>query len=143
MYHYDRSFEDKNAERYMLPRRILRLARTLREEYVVAGETDTGDFDYAMNTFTSSALSSTYDALALEKRQQAAQLVIAPKLESDGDALFTGLKGSIYSRNYGERLPYWGGSWTTNSGAGLACLVLNPRRLTASINLGLRPAFIL
>jgi hypothetical protein len=119
--------------------RVLRYSETPAP----AGGADPGDFDYAFNAWKASALSSTYNALPLEKRQQAAQLLIAPKLASSGDLLFPDAKGSIYSRNYGERRPYWGGLWGGGSIAGLACLNLNGRRSDAYSSLGLRPAFIL
>jgi hypothetical protein len=107
------------------------------------GGTDPGEFDYAQNTWAASDLSTTYDALALEKRQQLAQLVIAPKIASSEDVLFPEAKGVIYSRNYGERRPYWGGHWGDGSHAGLAYLCLNAHRSAVYVGLGLRPAFIL
>jgi hypothetical protein len=108
-----------------------------------AGGGDSGDFDYAQNTWKSTAVSSTFGNLALDKRQAAAQLMIAPKLlAADETALFPEAKGEFYSRNYGERLPYWGGNWVDGSYAGLAYLSLFHRRSYLS-NRGLRPAFIL
>jgi hypothetical protein len=109
-----------------------------------AGGADNGSFDYALNTWRNTALSSTYSSLPLDKRQAAAQLMIAPKLAaSDEAALFPETKGSIYSRNYGERLPRWGGSWGYGSSAGLAYLSLDNVRSASSHSIGLRPAFIL
>lgn len=53
-------------------------------------------------------------------------------------ALPTGL---IYTNNEGELLPYRGGSWYDGAYAGLAALVLNSPRTSASTNIGFRPAF--
>jgi hypothetical protein len=108
-----------------------------------AGGSDPGDFDYAANTWKDTAVSSTYSNLTLDKRRAAVQMMIAPKLAADDSALFPEVKGSIYARNYGERLPHWGGSWVYGADAGLACLVLNNRRSISASSRGLRPAFIL
>jgi hypothetical protein len=105
-----------------------------------SGGGDPGDFDHAYNVWKSTAVSSTFGNLALDKRQAAAQLMIAPKLlAADETALFPEAKGGFYSRNYGERLPYWG----NGSNAGLASLNLYARRSISTYYLGLRPAFIL
>jgi hypothetical protein len=109
-----------------------------------AGGTDSGDFDYAFNSsWAGTAVAATFDSLPLDKRQAAAQLMIAPKVASDADVLFSGAKGAFYFRNYGERLPLWGGNWGYGSNAGLAYLYLMNRRSGVSSNIGLRPAFIL
>jgi hypothetical protein len=108
-----------------------------------AGGSDPGDLDYAQNTWSDSAVSSTFGNLALDKRQAAALLMRAPKLAAADSALFPGAKGTFYSRNYGERLPLWGGSWGHGANAGLAFLSLYVRRSYSHSNLGLRPAFIL
>jgi hypothetical protein len=108
-----------------------------------AGGTDPGDFDSAVNAWVTSALSTTYDTLSLEKRQQLAQLVIAPKLASSDDPLFPEVKGTIYLRNYGERRPCWGGTYGYGNNSGLASMDLYPRRSTVNITIGFRPAFIL
>ncbi len=50
-------------------------------------------------------------------------------------------QGRIYMRNFGERLPYRGGSWDRGSSAGLAALDLNRSRVGADTNIGFRPAF--
>jgi hypothetical protein len=108
-----------------------------------SGGGDPGDLDFAQNTWKDTAVSSTFANLSLDKRQAAAQLMIAPKLASGDPALFPEAKGMFYSRNYGERLPYWGGGWGHGANAGLAYLYLNARRSNSSNNRGLRPAFIL
>jgi hypothetical protein len=108
-----------------------------------SGGSDPGDFDYAFNTWTQTGVSTYFDALSLDKRQAAAQLMIAPKITSGGSVLFPETKGSIYSRNYGERLPCWGGYWGYGAVAGLGFLSLNSRRSSVILSFGLRPAFIL
>jgi hypothetical protein len=109
-----------------------------------SGGTDPGDFDYAQNvTWAGTALASTFDALPLETRQKAVQLMIAPKLTSGGAAIFPNAKGSFWTRNYGERRPIRGGYWYSGANAGLAALTLHYRRSYVDGTVGLRPAFIL
>ncbi|WP_421311993.1 hypothetical protein [Aeromonas veronii] len=50
-------------------------------------------------------------------------------------------QGLIYMRNFGERLPFRGGSWNSGAGAGLAALILVASRVYASTDIGFRPAF--
>lgn len=50
------------------------------------------------------------------------------------------LNGSIYSRNFGERMPFRGGRWNRTSGAGLGALNFNNDRTFASSAIGFRPA---
>ncbi|MAD77116.1 MAG: hypothetical protein CML20_20425 [Rheinheimera sp.] len=50
------------------------------------------------------------------------------------------LNGSIYSRNFGERLPSRGGAWYNTSGAGLGALLFHLSRTAASSIIGFRPA---
>ena len=50
-------------------------------------------------------------------------------------------QGRIYMRNFGERLPYYGGSSYNGANAGLAALNLLISRALASTNVGFRPAF--
>ena len=50
-------------------------------------------------------------------------------------------QGRIYMRNFGERLPYRGGSWVSGANAGLAALSLNDSRVSALTSFGFRPAF--
>jgi hypothetical protein len=109
-----------------------------------AGGGDTGDFDFAHNTaWKETLVYATFSALELSVRQAAARLLIAPKLESAGTVLFPEAKGAFYSRNYGERLPIWGGGWADGTGAGLAFLDLRNHRSLSGGYIGLRPAFIL
>nr|WP_239606570.1 SUMF1/EgtB/PvdO family nonheme iron enzyme [Citrobacter portucalensis] len=50
-------------------------------------------------------------------------------------------KGRVYMRNFGERLPYRGGSWYYGGNAGLAALHCNYSRVGAGIGVGFRLAF--
>lgn len=50
------------------------------------------------------------------------------------------LNGSVYSRNYGERIPYRGGSWSYSDGAGLGALLFRYSRVYAHHSFGFRPA---
>ena len=50
-------------------------------------------------------------------------------------------KGRVYMRNFGERLPYRGGSWGSGSAAGLAALSCNYSRVDTLSGLGFRLAF--
>jgi hypothetical protein len=68
--------------------------------------------------------------------------MIAPKLAAAGDPLFPEAKGEFFSRNYGERFPYWGGSSGFGSNSGLDSLDLTYHRSASNVNTGLRPAFI-
>jgi hypothetical protein len=109
-----------------------------------AGGGDLGDLDYAYNSsWAGGAVSATFDNLTLAVRQQAAQLLIVPKLATSGSALFSGAKGGLWSRNYGERLPLRGGHWYIGADSGLASLDLSAARSSVSNGLGCRPAFIL
>jgi hypothetical protein len=107
------------------------------------GGTDPGDFVYASNTWVQTAVSNYFEALSLEVRQTAARLMMAPKLTVAGSVLFPEAKGSFLSRNYGERMPVWGGDWRYGAGTGLAYLELTSRRSYVLSYVGLRPAFIL
>lgn len=50
-------------------------------------------------------------------------------------------QGRIYMRNFGERLPFRGGSWDSGANAGLAALYLGNSRVSTSAGFGFRPAF--
>lgn len=50
-------------------------------------------------------------------------------------------KGRVYMRNFGERLPYRGGSWAHGSNAGLAALNCNTSRVNTDSSIGFRLAF--
>jgi hypothetical protein len=114
------------------------------EQPTPTGGSDTADLDYAYNSaWKNTAVSATFASLDTGKKQAAAQLMIAPKLAAGDSALFPDAKGGFYSRNYGERLPVWGGYWGYGAAAGLAYLDLDNRRSSVSNYIGLRPAFIL
>lgn len=50
-------------------------------------------------------------------------------------------QGRIYMRNFGERLPFRGGSWLSGANAGLAALILDYSRASTNTSVGFRPAF--
>lgn len=50
-------------------------------------------------------------------------------------------QGRIYMRNFGERLPFRGGAWSSGANAGLAAVYLSNSRANTNANLGFRPAF--
>ena len=51
--------------------------------------------------------------------------------------------GAIYTRNYGTRFPIRGGSWGSNSYAGLGMLSMNIDRASMGSSLGFRPAYFI
>ena len=112
-----------------------------------AGGGDNRDITYAAKTaadgWKTMSVASTYDSLSLAVRQQAAQLLIAPKLASADSPLFADIKGGIWSRNYGLRFPLRGGDYSNTSAAGLGALCLIYRRAYTYTSVGFRPAFIL
>lgn len=55
-------------------------------------------------------------------------------------AVNANFKGSLYSRNYGERLPFRGGAWNSASAAGLGALNFGNSRAIANSSVGFRPA---
>ena len=50
-------------------------------------------------------------------------------------------KGRVYMRNFGERLPFRGGSWSGGSNAGLAALYCGNSRVDTYSSFGFRLAF--
>jgi hypothetical protein len=109
-----------------------------------AGGGDTGYFDYAyQGSWASMAVSAGFNGLADAVKKKMAQLLIAPKLASSGNPIFSDIKGGIYVRNYGERLPLRGGRWHSGAYAGLSALTLYEPRSYVTYSLGCRPAFIL
>lgn len=50
-------------------------------------------------------------------------------------------KGRVYMRNFGERLPFRGGTWNSGGNAGLAALYCHVSRVDTSSYLGFRLAF--
>jgi hypothetical protein len=69
------------------------------------------------------------------------QMLIAPTLAGAGQ-LLENVKGAIWVRNYGERVPLRGGSWHYASLAGMAALTLHSRRSNSYGDIGFRPAFV-
>jgi hypothetical protein len=106
-----------------------------------AGGSDTGDFDYTHNgAWKSLTVSTGYDGLAAGVRQKMAQLLVAPKLTSEGSPIFAYIKGGIWARNCGTRFPLRGGSYSNAASAGLGALYLNYLRAIVNSNAGFRPA---
>jgi len=66
---------------------------------------------------------------------------IAHKIASNGTNPWSP-KGTLYMKNYGERLPFCGGYWDNTSNAGLACLNLNNLRSLVSDGIGSRSCYI-
>lgn len=53
----------------------------------------------------------------------------------------TTVTGRLYTRNFGERFPFRGGSWAVGSIAGLGALDLSRSRANSLSGIGFRPAF--
>lgn len=51
------------------------------------------------------------------------------------------LQGRVYMRNFGQRLPFRGGSWNNGVDAGLSALSLHLSRVHANSFVGFRPAY--
>lgn len=104
------------------------------------GADDDRDDDYAyIGDLKDLGASDSYKALPVEARERLARIMIDPAPRS----ILSDMSGGLYVRNYGERLPFRGGSWYGGAIAGLAGLDLNDRRSNVYNGLGLRPAFIL
>lgn len=86
-------------------------------------------------------LTAGYDALDLVVRQRMLRANLAPKIASSGAAPFAP-KGTLYHKNYGERLPICSGDWRLTSYAGLGYLALHHLRSVALGFVGSRAAFI-
>jgi hypothetical protein len=103
------------------------------------------DYDYASiwgeSGWRSMGATAGYDSIALATRQRLMRALIAPKISSGASVPFA-TKGLIAARNYGERIPYRGGSWDRTSGSGLGALCLDARRSHVLTSFGFRPAFI-
>jgi len=99
------------------------------------------DPSYSAVTHSSLAMTAEYDALDLAVRQRMLKAGIAPKISSTGTNPWSP-KGTLYMRNYGERLPLCGGDWRSPSDAGLACLKLTYLRSNGSGSIGSRSCYI-
>lgn len=99
------------------------------------------DPNYSSVTHNALTMTAEYDALDLAVRQRLLAAGISPKIASGGTNPWSP-KGTLYMRNYGERLPRCGGYWDSASNAGLACLYLGNLRSDVSYNFGSRSAFI-
>jgi hypothetical protein len=76
--------------------------------------------------------------LMQEARETLARLFIEPA----ATPILEETSGSLFVRNYGERLPLRGGYWDDGAGDGLAALGLSNRRAISYSTVGFRPAFI-
>jgi len=90
-------------------------------------------------THNSLTMTAEYDTLDLSVRQRMLKAGIAPKISSTNP---WSPKGTLFMRNYGERLPLCGGGWGNTSGAGLACLYLDNLRSLVSYFIGSRSCYI-
>lgn len=88
--------------------------------------TNTGDSN--INTWAATTKDVSYVANVL-MRQMAIET-----------ASTTNLTGKLHSRNYGERAPTRGGSWSSDSSAGLGALYCMDSRTSVASNIGFRPA---
>ena len=91
------------------------------------GDNTNGGYS-ANEAFNVMAKTGTYVSNQLLKRMLVEPATVLPK-------------GRVYMRNFGERLPYRGGSWYDGSDAGLAALNCNNSRVLTLSHLGFRLAF--
>jgi hypothetical protein len=99
------------------------------------------DSNYSSVTHNAMTLTAGFDGLDLAIRQRMLLAGLAPKISSIGTNPWSP-KGTLYHRNYGERLPLVGGYWADGSHAGLACLILTYLRSDVDGTLGSRLAFL-
>lgn len=99
------------------------------------------DPNYSSVAHKDMTLTAGFDGLDLVVRQRMLRANLAPKIASAGSNPFNP-KGTVYLRNYGERLPHCGGYWNFTSDAGLGFLYLNYLRSRVDSLVGSRAAFI-
>jgi hypothetical protein len=99
------------------------------------------DPNYTTVTHNAMTIAAGYDTLDLAVRQRMLASMLSTKISSAGANPWSS-KGTLYNRNYGERLPFVGGTWYTGSNAGLAALDLNDPRSSVGSTIGFRPAFL-
>jgi hypothetical protein len=99
------------------------------------------DPNYSQVVHSSLMMAAEYDALNIAVRQRMLKAGIAPKISSTGTNPWSP-KGTLFMRNYGERLPLCGGNWSNVSYDGLACMDLNSLRSSTGHGIGSRSAFI-
>ncbi len=105
---------------------------------------DNGYYDYNYDSsFVTLNIKSGWNPPLILK-----QLLLCPK-EYDSTAgdhvtipVYEGLKGAIWARNYGERMPLRGGYWDVGANAGLGALNLIYPRGYWDWYIGVRPAFV-
>lgn len=101
-----------------------------RDNPMYTGANTNVDYAYGGTTFEALAAKSGYTVPDLMK-----YLAIAPLDSSHGGDRFE-------VRNYGTRIPFRGGAWTSSSSAGVFSLNLLSQRSSASTTLGFRSAFV-
>lgn len=99
------------------------------------------DPNYSSVAHKDMTLTEGFDGLDLVVRQRMLRANLAPKIASAGSNPFNP-KGTVNSRNYGERLPVCGGDWNRVSDAGLGGLTLGYLRFFVVSAVGSRAAFI-
>ena len=99
------------------------------------------DPNYSTVGHSSLTMPTEYDELDLVVRQRMLQTGIAHKIASTGTNPWSP-KGTLYMRNYGERLPLCGGNWINGSSDGLACLTLTYLRSGVIDSIGSRSCYI-
>lgn len=99
------------------------------------------DPNYSTVAHSTMTMTAGYDALHVTARRKMLEAGLAMRLTQAGSNPFN-LKGTVYLKNYGERVPLAGGDWTSSSFAGLAALDLGNARSYARSFIGFRPAFV-
>jgi hypothetical protein len=103
------------------------------------GAADTRNGDYtSLDEITELSIASDGHPINTESRKILAQLLIEPT----ATPVLSEISGSLYVRNYGERLPLRGGPWSNGANAGLASLTLFYVRSPVHGYIGCRPAFV-
>jgi hypothetical protein len=101
------------------------------------------ELDYTLNeSWANLTVAIGYDKILEDERKKAAQLLIAPKLTRKDNPLFPDIKGWIWVRNYGTRIPCRGGRWSIDFEAGLGALILDYQRSGVDPRIGFRLAYI-
>ncbi len=99
------------------------------------------DLNYSAVTHNALTMTAEYDTLDLAIRQRMLAAGIAMKISSGGLNPWSP-KGTLYMRNFGERMPGCGGSWDYTASAGLAYLYLLAFRTSVGHYVGSRSSFI-
>ncbi len=100
------------------------------------GSDESGNYGYL------SSWANLKGTAGYEKLEERIHLLMKRLLIAPVSGLTDRLYGSVWMRNYGERLPFRGGGWNSSASDGLASLALGYRRSCSGSTIGLRPAFI-